>query len=221
MKTIILYGPGEVSKRAHLLNIRRSFDKDSITEVDAKQVSFGGIRTLLQSNSLFSEKRLVIIEHLGEDVDLETLIVNDPALTVVIFSGTLLATRTLLKSAAKIKAQILNFEGEKEISAFPFLDALIEKRPQALVELKKLEEEYGQMYVITMIYYLFRRNLLPLPKSDFLQKKIVSQKRIYQNKDFGTLYKLTLETEYKIKSGLIDPSAALGVLVQKIIVASA
>ncbi len=213
MKIIVLHGPGEVAKRMYLSRLKQSFDEEGVSHLDGKQQPLSQIKMQVSSGSLFAEKRLVIVENTPDDFDLSAFQGNDPNTTVVFVGGNVSATKMLLKSAGSIKAQVVPFEGERETSVFPFLDALLEKKKEALVELDKLLDEYGEMYVLTMMYYGLRRNILPLPSSSFAQKKIIAQKQNYSTADFQKLYKKVLDAEASIKSGAMDSRRAVENLV--------
>lgn len=210
MKIIVLYGPGEVGKRTEALKIRKQFSPEDITVVDSKQSSQDSVQNILQSTQLFSVgKRLVVYDNVSEKLDLSHLTSGEETLTLLILAASLRNDSMLLQSAKKVKAALMQFEGEREVSAFPFLDALIEKKKTCFLELEKLLDEYGGIYVLSMIFYLLRRNILPLPPSPFAQKKIMQQKKGYSFTDWKRLYQLTLETEFKIKSGLINERVGL------------
>lgn len=213
MNVYILTGPGEVGKRQHLLQIKRQFDKTAITEYDLKTHDLTTVKDALLSTPLFTNTKLVILENPPAALDLAEFTIS-AQLTLVILIQQLPVSSSLFKSAKEVKAKLIDFAPQKELSAFPFIDALIEKKGIALFELMKLLEQYGAMYVFSMIYYLLRRNILPLPKNNFTSKKIAVQKRKYKLTDFTIMYQKTLETEYKIKSGLISDTLGLTRLVQ-------
>lgn len=218
MNTIILYGPGEVSKRVALSKIKKEYTLDSITTVDLKVKDLADLEVALVSTSLFEAgKRLVVVENAPESLRLANLNQSDPNLTLVIVAGSPKANSTFLSDAKSLQAKLYLFEGEKEVSAFPFLDALIEGKRGAYVELDKLLKEYGGMYVYSMIYYLLRRNILPLPQSDFARKKITQQKQKYNTEDFIKFYQLTLESEFSIKKGIMPEDLSLTNLVSDFI----
>jgi DNA polymerase III delta subunit len=217
MKIIILDGPGEVGKRQHLSRIKAKYEPDAITTVDWKQSSESELKTLLQSVPMFVTERLIVVENASDAMDLTLLGTIDDATTLVLVAGTLGAKKKLLETGAQVSAQHVVFDGDKETSAFPFLDALIEGKKSAYVELEKLLAEYGWVYVLTMVYYLLRRNLLPAPASQFLKTKIAAQKKRYTNEDFRKLYLHTLETEYQLKTGAAEPHVALTTLVSRFV----
>lgn len=216
MNVYILTGPGEVGKRQHLLQIKLQFDKTAITEYDLKTHDLTTVKDSLLSTPLFTNTRLVILENSPAALNLAEFI-GSYQLTLVILTQQLPVSSLLFKSAKKLKAKIIDFAPQKELSAFPFIDALIEKQGTALSKLMKLLEQYGAMYVFSMIYYLLRRNILPLPKNNLISKKIAVQKRKYKLTDFIIMYQTTLETEYKIKSGFVSDKLGLTQLVQSCI----
>lgn len=214
MKIILLYGPGEISKRNYLLKVKSEFSDAQISSIDLKQDDIADLDLKISSGSLFeSGERLVIVENIPDKMNLEVIKhVNE--VTLILVAGHPTLTSAVLQSAKKLNAKIYNFEGEKEITAFPFLDNLIEGKKEVFLELQKLLAEYGVMYVLTMIYYLLRRNILSLPSSDFMKKKIQRQKAEFNLKDFEKFYRKTLEAEYKIKVGQVPEQIALTSLVR-------
>lgn len=215
MKTVLLHGPGEMGKRAEGLRIRKQFTPDAIAVVDLKQDGVDKLEMALTAVSLFeSGSRLVVAENAPDKLDLSSLPSGDGGLTLLLLSGSLKPTSTLWQSAQKLKAKIYSFAGEKELSVFPFLDCLLELKKGAFLELGKLLSEYEWVYVLTMVYYGLRRNILPLPSSSYARNKIEMQKRKFKLEDFTNLYRLTLETEFSIKMGKIPPDVGLTRLVQ-------
>lgn len=214
MNVVVLQGAGEIGKLNHLSQMKSKFAPESVTQIDLKQSGIGGLETALVSPSLFSqEARLVVVTNILDSIDLGKLRQED-AVTLVIVSSAIKAGTALATSLKTLQAKTLTFEGEKEVSAFPFLDNLIEGKKTAFIELEKLLQEYGGMYILSMIYYLLRRNLLPLPASDFMQKKIKLQKQKYQPEDFKKAYARVLDTEWSIKNGEISEKLGLTKLVQ-------
>lgn len=210
----LLYGPGEVNKRNQLLKLKSAYPSEAIFNIDLKQEGLSNLQTLLRSEGLFVEKRLVIAENCPDSLDLESLSKVNDQTELVLLAGNLTANSKLIKAASQIKAKVLSFGAEKEVSAFPYLDNLIERKSTAFIELDKLLREYGGIYVLSMIYYLLRRNLLPLPTSSFMKNRIKVQGTRYKVQDWERLYKTTLETEYKIKTGLVDEVNGLTRLTQ-------
>lgn len=201
MKVIVLYGPGEVGKRSFLLKIKKSFLENAVTTVDFKQAGLEKLNLLISSTPLFLEsERLIIAENVGDETDLNK-VSGASDLTLLLVALQPKATSKLLKSAKETGAMLTPFEAEKELSAFLFLDNLLEQKQSALLELKKLLSEYGAMYLLSMVFYALRRNILPLPQSSFMEGKIKAQKQKYEDSEWEKLYRLALVAEYNIKSG--------------------
>ncbi len=216
MKVFVLSGPGEVSKREYLFKLRSKFNSDSIKTIDLKKSSVSDLIVESSSTSLFEVgERLVICENAPDTLDLG-LLTSSSNTTLVVLAASFKAGSVLEKSSKDKDVQVVKFEAERELSAFPFIDALLERKKSAFVELEKLMQEYGFMYVLTMIYYGLRRNFLPA-KSDFIKQKISKQKTINDQKTLKKLYELTLQAEFDIKSGKKEDSLAIFSLVNNII----
>lgn len=218
MKVLILNGHGEVAKRTEVLRIKKQYSQDSTIHLDLKQNNLADLENAIFSVPLFSSgPRLIIAENLPATFSLEKFNQVGDEITLLITAADLKADSVVLKSGKNINIKMINFEGEKELSAFPFVDNLLERKSAALAELSKLLPEYGGMYILSMIYYGLRRNILPLPASSFAQKKIKEQKQKYPIQDWEKLYALTLKTEANIKSGKASEGIALVSLTQTFI----
>lgn len=216
MKVLVFSGLGEIQKKSAIIKVKRQFPEEAVTYLDLKHATNDDLELALASNSLFNiGSRLVIVQNAPDNLDLERLQYSNSDLTMLVVPVSSKPATTLISSAKKIGAKVLMFEGEKELSAFPFLDSLIEQKTQALVELDKLLVEYGGMYVLSMIYYLLRRNFLPLPSSMFARKKIEQQRRRYQLVDWLKFYQITLTIDYAIKKGVMSEKLGLIYLVQQ------
>lgn len=217
MKIIVLHGPGEVGKRGEALRVRRQFAPDAVSIIDLKQDGVDKLEMVLTSVSLFENgPRLVVLENTPDKLDLSTLPRAGDNFTLLVIAGAPKAATALLQSAGNLRAKIFSFEGEKETSIFPYLDSLMEQRKQAFPELQKLLSSCEPMYILTMVYYALRRNILPLPSSPFARKKIETQKRRFNMSDWGRFYKLALQAEFAIKSGKIPEELGLIRLTQAI-----
>ncbi len=218
MKVIILSGPGEVNKRIEMSRVKQQFSGSTVSVYDLSVNKLSDIDLALTSQSLFDElDKLIIIENTPDDLDLKKLVKKDNPATLLFLASTPKTLSGLLSSAREIKAKIINFEVEKEVSAFPYLDGLIEGKQSVFEELQKLLNEYGGMYILSMIYYLLRRNILPLPESVFMQKKINAQKQKIPTDVWPQLYKVALKTDFTIKSGNLPENIALTKLTQEFI----
>lgn len=218
MTLTLLTGPGEGRKRDFSLNLKGRYSKEAVTAVDLKVDSFSKCLDQVGALSLFEQnKRLLVVENVADSLDLHLLSSNNPNLDLLLLTGSSKESSVLIKSARELKTQVLNFEGEEETSAFPYLDFLIEGKAEAFVELKKLLAEYGGIYTLSMVYYLLRRNVLPLPKSSFAAQKIERQKKKILNSAWEEIYRQVLEIEFKVKSGLISEELGLFVLTEGLV----
>lgn len=218
MEIKILTGNGEVSKRDYLLKMKRQFDRQAVIEVDLAKEDVGTLEEAILSTPLFTDKRLVIGLNPSPQLDLSKLhLVGDERLTLVFMVGSLAPSTPLSRSAALLQGEVLVFDEEKDKSIFPFLDSLIEGKVGAFSYLMKLTKEYGGMYLLTMIYYLWRRNLLPLPKASFLKNKIQRQREKFSLSDWRYFYQEVLEIEYQMKTGVVSEQMASLLAIERIL----
>lgn len=219
MNLIILYGSGIVSISQKLSQIKKEFDPLLIQTLSGKDFEFDKAVIELSTPQLFSEKRMVVLEDFETtEIDLEKLPVEEGFTVVLKFSKLLASNSVILKIAAEKKAGIFQFGEKDETSIFPFLDNLAEKNRKALGELEKLLREYGGQYILTMLFYLFRRLIIkPKKLPDFVLRKIERQQRNFSVAQIKFFYKMAIETDFKIKSGNIEEKLGVTMLVNNII----
>lgn len=206
MKIYIFHGPGETAKRDKILQIKKGFDPLSISQWSGKEFGFSDIRPSLISGSLFAETRLVILD---DFTDVDLLGINDDSLTLVLnFSKTLPSSTHLFKALPQ-GVIVSQFDEAGETSIFPLLDALSEKNPKALQILDKYLDEWGGQYVLTMIAYNLRRFIQKKNTNAFVSKKIEQQKKNFPQERIKMLYLRVIETDFKIKQGLIEERVGL------------
>lgn len=216
MKLILMHGTGLTAQSQRLSLIKKGFDPLSILTLSGQEIIFDKVFIEISTPNLFIEERLVILEDFDDQVDLSKL-PKDPNLTVLLrFEKNFSQSSKLLKQAQNLKAQIISLTENEETSIFPFLDNLALKNPQALTSLDKLYDQFGFQYLLTMIYYLLRRFLLPQKKlPSFVIQKIERQKKNFNIQKINSLYKSSLETDFKIKSGQAEEKTALTLLINK------
>ncbi len=216
MKIILIYGLGLVSALDKVAAIKKGFDPLSVVELNWKNSAAKESLSEVLTPGLFSEKRLVVIEEVDDKFNLTSL-PDDPNLTLIIKISRNLTPSSLLLQQAKIaNIQILQTSEEKETSIFPFLDMLAEQNPKALAEQEKLLSEYGGQYIITMLFYLLRRFILPSnTAAPFMLQKIDKQRKNFTYEKLKGFYKEVLEIDFKIKQGLIDETVAIRSLTNK------
>lgn len=205
MKVVLLHGPAIASSRKKLSDIKSKFAENDVL-VFEKETDLSEILTHLQSQSLFGDERLVILENPPENFTDYTLY-SIPHTLVFWFDHE-------IDPKNWKDAEILFFPEEKELSVFPFLDFLGQRDKRAFLELDKLKKEYDSQYLITMILYLLR-NLVVTPKAakDFVRRKNDKMRANFSTDELIDLYKSVLETDFKIKSGLADEAQAQFLLV--------
>ncbi len=218
MPIILFHGNGLTAISRAVSQFRSKFDSLAISDFNGKNQSFEQVLMALGTIDLFSNARLVILENFSEKTDL-SLIQTDDKTTVLIRSQKALgAASILLKSAKSIGAQIQEFSEADEISIFPFLDLLGDKKQLAYVQLEKVYVEYGSQYILTMLYYFYRRMLvIPKKTPSFALQKLERQKQNFSKEIIQQLYQFTLEIDFKIKSGLIDEKIGLLLIIERIL----
>lgn len=213
MKLILIHGSLQTAVLNKLSQIKKDFDALAITEVSDANFNFSS------SSGLFSDKRLIILENPDLKTIEKVLIETDPDLTVVAkFSKTLEKSSPILKKLTGSDAEIITFDETNQISIFPWLDMLGTKNKNSLKEFEKNYSEFGGQYLLIMLSYFLRRMIQkPKSSSDFMRQKIESQKKNFPIETIKSLYKEIIETDFKIKQGLIEEKLALTLLVGKIL----
>lgn len=218
MKLIVLHGTGLVSINNKVEEYKKKFNSVSIIEINGKETNWNKTVIALSNSSLFSEDRLVILEEFPESITIEELPADDSLTVIIKFKKQLTKTSQVLRQAGEKKAQINLFNEEQDTQIFPFLDLLAEKRTTVFSQIDSLIGEYESSYLLTMIYYLYRRLQLPSRNvPDFVKKKIERQKNNFSPNELKRLHKLTLETEYKIKTGRIEAKTGVTLLIHSIL----
>ncbi|MDO8618497.1 MAG: hypothetical protein Q7R49_00970 [Candidatus Daviesbacteria bacterium] len=217
MKLLLLHGPATRASREKLLTIKQKFDETSVQIFDLS-VTATQIANVTASISLLDEHRLIILENPEE---LPGQMNSDEALTLALwFDQELPEKNKILQFVKDNSGEIFYFPPEKELTIFPFLDLLASRSPQAFAEISKLQKTHEKFsdnqYLITMIFYLLR-SLVVTPKTapSFVKQKLEKQRKNFDSKDLVSLYGFVLETDYKIKTGLIDQTQAQFLLVNK------
>lgn len=216
MKQLILHGPAISASRKKLIEIKKKYDPNDVV-VFEKEADSADILASLQTVSLFSENRLVIVENPAEDLMTQLSIVNFPlSITLVLWFDHEM-NKFFASQIKKIpqSAQVFFFPEAKEASIFPFLDKLGSKDKGGFLEMAKLKKAgLDTQYLITMILYLLR-NLVATPKGakEFVKNKNGRMRKNFSPEELVNLYKYVLEVDFKIKSGVIEPVQAEFLLV--------
>lgn len=212
MEILLIYGGDLISSYNKLLEIKNKFNSLEITELDKKFLDFN-LEFLTQG--LFSSNRLIILKEIDEDFNLKEIPKIDNLTVCLYLAKEISPVSPILKEAKSLSAKIYYFPKEREITPFLYLDLLAEKNPKAFEELEKLYSLYGGQYLFSMIYYLLRRNTQEPKQSIFAQQKISKQKLNFPLSRLNLLYRNTLETDFKIKQGLMEEKLGLFLLTEK------
>lgn len=203
MKPLLLHGPAIVSSRKKLKEIKDKFSGEVI--VFEKGSDPTTILSSLETVSMFDNERLVIVENSSDDLLGKISSNLQPSTNLTLWFDKELDAKKLPKDF-----EILLFPEEKEASIFPLLDLLGNRNPKAYSELSRTRPDGSDtQYLFTMICYLLR-TLLVTPKTSpaFVKQKIAKQKANFTHNELVNLYKLVLQSDYKIKSGLLEPTQA-------------
>lgn len=214
MNLILIHGDFQEAVFKKISEIKSSFDPLSITEISGSGSSFSSL-----SPSLFSEKRLVILENPDIKAVEKAVLEKDPSLTVLVkFNKSLEKSSAVLKKVLENKGQVVVFEESNQTSIFPFLDMLGTKDRNSFREFEKNYTKFGGQYILTMLAYFLRRMIAqPKTGSDYMRQKIENHKRNFTQIKITGLYKEIIETDFWIKQGLTEEKLGVTMLIQKIL----
>lgn len=218
MPVILFHGNGLTAMSKAVSAWRTKYSPMAVSEFNGKTQSVEEAMMGIGTSDLFADSRLIILENYNEKTDLSKIVTDDKTTVLIRFQKALPATSTMLKTAKGIQAQIQEFSEADEISIFPFLDLLGEKKPLAFAQFEKVYAEYGGQYIFTMLYYFYRRMVvIPKKTPSFALQKLNRQKQNFSVDKIKELYRYTLETDYKVKSGLVEEHLGLTLVVEKIL----
>lgn len=214
MKLILVHGSLQEAVLNKTGTIKKEFDPLSITEASGTGAGFS-----LSSPSLFSSKRLIVLENPDIKLVEKAVLEKDPDLTILIrFSKSLEKSSAVLKKVLEIGGEVILFEENNLTSIFPFLDMLGTKNRSAFKEFEKNYSEFGGQYLLTMLAYFLRRMIQkPKSNSDFMRQKIENQKKNFSQEQITDIYKEIIETDFRIKQGLVEEKLGVTMLVQKVL----
>lgn len=213
-KPLLLHGAAIISSRKKLSDLKNKFDQNS-TVVFGEEADLEDIKNNLVATPLFSNERLVILENPPEDFPNYQLLASRSEPTT---NYQLILWFDHEVDTKKYRGfEILYFPESRELSVFSFLNKLGAKEEGAYLEMDKLKKGgYEGQYLIIMIFYLLR-NLVATPKNakDFVRDKNAKMRKNFTQENLIDLYKFVLETDFKIKTGLLEPDQAEFFLVKK------
>ncbi len=205
MKAVVLHGAAISQSRKKLIDLKQNFDPNNVVTFEEGAAVFDILETL-QTVPMFGEERLIIAENPPEDLTDHPFISSSS--TLILWFDHEIDPKKWLTGRSKLPAEILFFPENREVSVFPFLDLLAYQNKNAYLEIDKLKKAgLDTQYFITMIFYLLRSlTYLPAKSTEFVKKKIAKQKINFSQEKIIFLYKFILETDFKIKKGLMEPS---------------
>lgn len=216
MKITLLCGAGINSLLNKLSEIKGRYSTLEILELEGRDLDLNRLTLEVGSGGLFSKRRLLIIRNLDAKINFESIAQDENLHLVLIFNKTFNSESGILKWVKGRGGEIFAFNEGDERSIFPFLDLLAMKDLRALVEFESLYQKFGGQYLLTMVFYLLRKYILPAKKMpDWVVKKQVSQRASFTPERINNLYRECLEADFKIKSGLMDEKIGLTLLLNK------
>lgn len=218
MKLIIIHGSGLVAILNKVASYKKTFDLLETLTMSSKTHSFSEVLLNLATPDLFCEKKLVVLEDFDENLPIDKFSTFLDLTVIIKFSKSLPANSKIMSAARLLKAIVINLEEDKETTIFPFLDAVSEKNHKALRLLDNLINEYGCLYVMTMLGFMLRRLILP-PKNTapFFMKKLEIWKRNFPVKELKSSYWDLIQSEFKVKQGLQEDKVELFNLTVKLL----
>jgi|SRR3989344_168113 len=212
MRLLLLHGSAILSSRQKLAELRHEFEINNI--VVFEKGSNPSVSDLTTPN-LLGEDQLIILENPPEDFAVDSSFAADNLLLILWFDHEVSEKKVVLEWVKNTKGEVIFFPDAKEISIFPLLDLLGNRKKEAFLEVNKFKD-FDTQYFITMIFYLLR-NLVATPKGakDFVRNKNAKMRINFSGGELKEIYKFILETDFKIKSGLLESSQAEFVLINK------
>lgn len=216
MQLLILHGSGQAAIANYIHGVKKEF-RGLVEEIDGRQLSFDQALINLSNMSLFTERRVVILENFDDNIDLSRVPASDD-LTVIIRFGKLLNPKSLvLKKATGVGVKVIVYAEKDKAQIFPFLDNIAERNKTALLQLDPLLDEFGGQYVLAMIFFMLRRIANPPKHTPFIAKKIAGQRKKINDAQICKLYRQAILTDFEIKNGWLSERLGLTLFVSSII----
>ena len=208
----ILHGEDIIKSRLQLNLIKKEYKEAEILILDGKKINLTDLLQALESNSLITKEKLIILENLSQNKKLieilDYLKINQPSADLVIWES-----KELTKTYLKIFHQAEVFIFKPEATLFKFLDSIKPKNSQEILSLLqrciRLEEPEIIFYMLTRrlrMLLLFRDGVTEgMDEIDHLvpwQKgKLMVQAKLFFLDHLLDLYRQLLEIDYQQKTG--------------------
>lgn len=218
MKLQLLHGPAISISRKKLTEIKKKYQGEDLVTFEgnfSEQEVLGSLMTM----PLLSTKRVVVLENPSESFDLTDINVQSDLVLILWFDHEISESKPIFKFVKESNGEVFFFPEAKELSVFPLLDHLGNRDKKAYLEIDKLKKGgFDTQYLITMILYLLR-SLAVFPKGapKFVLDKLKKQRVNFKDEEIKDIYRYVLETDFKIKSGLIEKDQAEFLLVNRFI----
>jgi DNA polymerase III delta subunit len=215
MPVVIFHGDNTALINTKIDEMKKSYPVSAIERFSLKSESFEQLLMKISTPSFFDEQRLLIVDDTEEKKIETTKLITDSSTTVVLSFGKELPTSsTVLKWAQEKNLRVVGISQPQDKRIFTFLDLLAEKNVKALSMLDDLIDDFGCVYLLTMIIFLLRRLVLPLGNApSFLEAKLKKQKSNFSEQNLISLYERTLLTEYQFKTGKIEERTGMLLLI--------
>jgi len=214
MPVVIFHGDNTALINTKIDEMKKSYPSSAIERFSLKSESFDQLLMKLSTPSFFDDQRLLIVDESDEKkVELEKLTMDANMTLVFSFGKELSSSSGILKWANEKKLRVVGISQPQDKRIFAFLDLLAENDSKALSLLDDLINDFGCVYLLTMIIFLLRRLVLPLGNApSFLEAKLKKQKNNFSEGELNLLYEATLLTDYHIKTGRIEERTGLFLL---------
>ncbi|MCX6783887.1 MAG: hypothetical protein NT141_02360 [candidate division WWE3 bacterium] len=225
MVIYLIGGKNKTSSRKALLEVKKNFPPEAVQTIVIDKNFAGPISSLFNSQSLLSEKTLIVAEMATEWKKYEEELLKtlnktgvDGVDAVLWIDGSLPKNSKLLKSVADLGGQVTFFDDEVTAQIWGLLDALGAKnRPRAFEELQTLlAQGESAIGILVMITYLTRnllsvkyKNKLAESLSPFQKRKLTTAAKNFTEMELLEIYSQLLTVDMALKGSSLSDDLLL------------
>jgi len=213
MQISIIHGSDKVAARKKLQQLADKYESLSVVRASGGEITVDFLVNNLRGGDLFVTQKLVVLENPDSEMDWGRLGNAEEVELVLYFDKELPVTSRFFKEEYFKKARIMGFEAPPDKSIFEWLDLVADKNPRVFEMLDRLQKEFGEQYLLTMLFYLLRRQVMP--SSGGMKSKLERQRQSFPIERIEELYKTAIEYDYQTKRGLIEGRTALFLVVER------
>lgn len=192
----ILHGDNIEASRKELNRIKSAF-KGEIINLDGKVLTATDFIQATQSESLFGENKLVVIENLLTNKKKAAFSLTKAAADVVFWEDKALS-KTVLEEFKSLKVQ----EFKIDPVIFKLVDSLLPGNgPKSVALLRECRKNEEGEYIFLMIVRQFRLMLNPAGLSPWQATKIDRQRKAFGSEKLKKTYSRLLLLDYQNKTG--------------------